>query len=152
MKNHQHTSLTFDLLVGCGVIAVIYLVHLLIKHYMPHILPYVPFVIFGAAFIGVSIYAYRLDMKIPGKPLERFTSMLQLLTILVIAFLVIDFFDDTSEIPEWFLPIGFVTLLMWSAYSVFKQQQKRIDALEEELKQQKLLQKLNQQKQKEQSH
>lgn len=147
MKNNRHTGLTVNLLIAGVIIAIICLTDMLIKQYIPDILPYVPLAIFGMASIGVSIYGYRLDITIPGKPLKGFTSSLACVTVLLTASLVIAFLDETSETPEWFLPIGFVILLMWSAYAVFKQQQNRIDELEEELKHQKLLQKLNQQNQ-----
>ena len=136
MDNNQRTSLTVNLLVGGTIVTIMLLANMLIKRYMPHVLQYLSLIILGIVIIGLSIYLYRLKMNIPGRSLYEFTSTLWILTILVIAPLLIGFFYKDSEYPDWILPIMLVTAAMWSAHGVFKQQQKRIDELEEKLNQQ----------------
>jgi len=148
MKNRQPTGLPFNLLVSAVIVAIIYLVHLLIQHTMPAILPYVFPAILVIGMIGSVIYLYRLRMNIPGKPMQDFTSTLWLLTILVIAIAAIDVFEETSETPEWLFPVMLATIVLWSVYGIFNQQQHRIDELDYKLKlQQELIKTLRQDQQ-----
>ena len=70
---------------------------------------------------------------------QQFSLLLWLLLILIVMLIIRNMFKGTDEQSEamLLLLIIFLTSLMWSTHKILKQHQKRIDALEEKLNNQK---------------
>ncbi len=85
--------------------------------------------------ISLAWFAFRKKKKINNDPLYSFAFMMYLLIILTVTLPIISKLGK-EKVPDWYFAILFLTMAMSIIHAVFKQQQNRIDKLEEKLNQQ----------------
>lgn len=142
MKKAQLLSLGLTCLVFSIAIAVILCTPSFAEKYLPNLLQYMFPMMIVLAVIGSVFYfvdqkkrKMKNDPSYNKNPLDNFTFMVWLLTILVLALPIVSRFEK-KETPDWHFALFFLCFSMWSIHTAFKHLQKRIDALEQKLNQQ----------------